>query len=194
MKRPLTDIICILDRSGSMGGLESDTIGGFNQFIKSQLKEEGSTRLTVILFDDQYEVLWDREDAATAKLTNKEYFVRGSTALLDAVGKTIHRVNRRLADSPASDHPDRVIVVITTDGYENSSREYTHAKVRDMVEYQKEQHDWQFVFLGANIDVEREAEQIGISREDAVRFEASTDGVQDMYCKLNSYISEKRKK
>lgn len=194
MKRPLTDIIFILDRSGSMGGLESDTIGGFNQFVSRQCKEEGDTRLTVVLFDDQYEVLWDRIDAASARLTTDEYFVRGSTALLDAVGKTIHRVNQRLSRSPASETPDRVIMVITTDGYENSSREYTHAKVREMVAHQQEQHNWQFVFMGANIDVAKEAESIGISKEDAVRFESSPVGVRDMYSMLSDYIVEKRKK
>ncbi len=194
MSNQVTEIIFILDRSGSMGGLESDTIGGFNTFITNQQKEAGETLLTTILFDNHYEVLWDHVPAAVARLTDKEYYVRGSTALLDAVGRTIQSVDQRLTRTPRAEHPDKVIFVITTDGYENSSREFTYEKVRAMIEHQKNMHGWEFIFLGANIDVMKEAENLGISEEDAVAFEASSEGLQGVYQDLSFYMSKKRKK
>jgi uncharacterized protein YegL len=194
MKKTVNEIIFILDRSGSMGGLESDTIGGFNTFIANQLKEEGEILLTTVLFDNHYEVLWDCVPAESVKLSEKEYFVRGSTALLDAVGRTIQSVDQRLTRTPRADHPEKIIFVITTDGYENSSREFSYEKIREMIEHQKNMHGWEFIFLGANIDVEKEAANLGISKEDALAFEASSDGIDKMYVSLNTFMSEKRKK
>lgn len=194
MKKTVNEIIFILDRSGSMGGLESDTIGGFNTFIANQLKEEGKIQLTTVLFDNHYEVLWDCVPAESVKLSEKEYFVRGSTALLDAVGRTIQRVDQRLTRTPRADHPSKIIFVITTDGYENSSREFSYEKIREMIEHQKNMHGWEFIFLGANIDVENEAANLGISKEDAIPFVASSEGMAKMYANLDSFMSEKRKK
>lgn len=186
-----TEIIFLLDRSGSMAGLEGDTIGGFNAFIEKQNKLPGRTMLTTVLFDNQYEVLWDGIDAAEIKLTEKNYFVRGSTALLDAVGKTIVNVRRRLTGkNGASAH--RVIFVITTDGMENSSREFTHKKVKELIHHQREHHDWEFIFMGANMDAVQEAEDIGISRESAHHFEASHTGVEMMYDKIHDVVMDHR--
>jgi len=194
MKNNLTEIIFLLDRSGSMSGLEQDTIGGFNTFIKKQCEHEGETLLTTVLFDSQYEILWNGVDAKRITLTEEDYFVRGSTALLDAVGKTILDVGHRLANTKAEDRPNNVIFVITTDGEENSSREFTYAKVRDLIHHQQEKYSWEFIFMGANIDSEREAGNLGIRKEQAYSFEATEKGMEVMYESVCEMVSEKRKK
>src|SRR5690554_1640502 len=145
----LTEIIFLLDRSGSMGGLENDTIGGFNAFIEKQKQMNGKTIVTAVLFDHEYQLLWNGIGAEDAKLTSKEYYVRGTTALLDAVGKTILDVGRRLLTLPEEERPDKVIFVITTDGMENASREFTHQKVKELIKHQQERYNWEFIFLGA---------------------------------------------
>lgn len=192
MNKNLMEIIFLIDRSGSMSGLESDTIGGFNAFIANQQKLEGDTRVTAVLFDDKYEVLWNGVDANKVKLTEKEYYVRGSTALLDAIGKTIYEVGYRLAYTNEAEIPGKVIFVITTDGMENSSREFTSKKIREMIMNHKEKYNWEFIFLGANIDAEEEADNIGISREDAYNFEASKVGVESMFEMMCEAVCEKR--
>jgi Mg-chelatase subunit ChlD len=192
MKKNLTEIIFLLDRSGSMGGLESDTIGGFNGFIDRQCKQKGETRLTAVLFDDQTEILWNGIDANHARLTDEEYYVRGCTALLDAVGKTISEAGRRLSQTEEGEKPGKVIFVITTDGMENASREYTYEKVKRMIEHQKEKYSWEFMFMGANIDAAAEAESLGISKEDSFSFEASNHGVEKMYDMVCDAVSERR--
>jgi uncharacterized protein YegL len=192
MNKNLTEIIFLLDRSGSMGGLESDTIGGFNGFINRQCKQKGETRLTAVLFDDQTEILWNGIDANHARLTDEEYYVRGCTALLDAVGKTISEAGRRLSQSEEGEKPGKVIFVITTDGMENASQEYTYEKVKMMIEHQKEKYSWEFIFMGANIDAAEEAESLGISKEDSFSFEASNDGVEKMYDMVCDAVSERR--
>jgi uncharacterized protein YegL len=192
MNKNLTEIIFLLDRSGSMGGLESDTIGGFNGFINRQCKQKGETRLTAVLFDDQTEILWNGIDANHARLTDEEYYVRGCTALLDAVGKTISEAGRRLSQSEEGEKPGKVIFVITTDGMENASQEYTYEKVKRMIEHQKEKYSWEFIFMGANIDAAEEAESLGISKEDSFSFEASNDGVEKMYDMVCDAVSERR--
>jgi hypothetical protein len=188
----LTEIIFLVDRSGSMGGLESDTIGGFNAVIEKQKQMSGATMVTTVLFDDKYELLWSGVNAEKVRLTEKEYFVRGCTALLDAVGKTILDVGCRLSNTLEVDRPDKIIFVITTDGMENASREFTYEKVRELIKHQQDKYKWEFIFLGANIDAAKEAGSIGISQANAYNFEASKDGVEMMYCMVAEAVSEKR--
>ncbi|WP_226537059.1 vWA domain-containing protein [Fictibacillus halophilus] len=192
MNKNLTEIIFLLDRSGSMSGLEKDTIGGFNSFIERQCQLEGDTLLTTVLFDDQYEVLWNGKDARKVRLTSKEYFVRGTTALLDAAGKSILDVGHRLAKTPEKQRPGSVIFVITTDGMENASREFSYEKVKELIKHQQEKYSWEFIFMGANIDAEEEAESLGISKENAFDFEASEVGVEKMYNVMCEAVTFKR--
>jgi len=192
MNTNLTEIIFLLDRSGSMGGLEEDTIGGFNSFIKSQNELEGETVVTAVLFDDKYEILWNGINTKKARLTSKEYYVRGSTALLDAVGKTILDVGCRLSKTVEHKKPGKVIFVITTDGQENSSTEFTYEKVSELIRHQKNKYNWEFIFMGANIDASREAANIGISEENAFQYKASKEGVKDMYSRACAVVAEKR--
>lgn len=175
-----------------MGGFESDTIGGFNAFIEKQYKQEGETIVTTVLFDDRYEILWNGIDARNVKLTNKEYYVRGCTALLDAVGKTILDVGRRLSETSEHEKPGKVIFVITTDGLENASSDFTYKKVKELIKHQQEKYGWEFIFLGANIDAIREAESIGIDMCDAYNFEASDTGIISMYDLACEAVTEKR--
>jgi uncharacterized protein YegL len=180
MNQNLTDIVFILDRSGSMNGLENDTIGGFNGFVKKQA-EAGPTNLTTVLFDDKYEILHNGVDAANAVLTEKEYYTRGSTALLDAIGKTINDVGKRLGETPEDKRPGKVIFVITTDGMENASREFSYDTVKSMITHQTEKYQWEFIFLGANIDVGKEGNKLGIAADRSIKFKATTKGMNFMF-------------
>ena len=182
MRENLTEMVFVLDRSGSMSGLAADTIGGFNELIEKQKKIEGRAYVTTVLFDHEYEVLHDHVALEeVAPLTDKEYFARGSTALLDAVGRTIDAVGARLAAAPEEERPAHVVFVITTDGMENSSCEYTAKRVRGMIEHQQQKYSWQFVFLGANMDAVSEARKLGISAKYAADFTPSHSGVRKMY-------------
>ena len=182
MRENLTEMVFVLDRSGSMSGLAADTIGGFNELIEKQKKIEGCAYVTTVLFDHEYEVLLDHVALEeVAPLTDKEYFARGSTALLDAVGRTIDAVGARLAATAEEERPEHVVFVITTDGMENSSREYTAQRVRGMIEHQQQKYSWQFVFLGANMDAVSEARKLGISAKYAADFTPSHSGVRKMY-------------
>lgn len=192
MNTNLTEIIFLLDRSGSMGGFESDTIGGFNAFIEKQSEAPGETIVTTVLFDDRYEILWNGVSAKEIKLTEKEYYVRGMTALLDAVGKTILDVGERLSQTQENERPGKVIFVITTDGMENSSIEFSHERVKKLIKQQREKYNWEFIFLGANIDAVNEAETIGIKRDDAYGYEVSVEGIQKMYSVVNEAVTERR--
>lgn len=184
MRENLTEMVFVLDRSGSMSGLAADTIGGFNELIEKQKKIEGDAYVTTVLFDHEYEVLHDHVALGeVAPLTDKEYFARGSTALLDAVGRTINAVGARLAATPDEERPEHVVFVITTDGMENASREYTAKQVREMVEHQQQKYSWQFVFLGANMDAVSEARNLGISAKYAANFTPTGRGVNRMYAK-----------
>lgn len=194
MNNNLTEIIFLLDRSGSMAGLESDTVGGFNAFVKKQSELDGETILTTVLFDDEYEVLWSGIDAKSAKLTEDEYFVRGTTALLDAVGKTILDVGYRLSKTNEDRRWGKVIFVITTDGMENASREFTYEKVKELIQHQQEKYSWEFIFMGANIDVAKEADSLGINLENSFNFEATEKGIENMYEMVSESITEKRMK
>ncbi|MFF2875132.1 VWA domain-containing protein [Gottfriedia sp. NPDC057991] len=192
MNNNKTEIIFLIDRSGSMAGLERDTIGGFNAFIKKQSSFDGETNVTTVLFDDQYEVLWTGINAHEVKLTENEYFVRGTTALLDAVGKTILNVGNRLSLSSEMERPGKVIFVITTDGLENASVEFTYSKVKHLIHHQQEKYNWEFIFMGANIDVAKEASSLGILKENAYTFDSSSEGVENMYSVICEAVSEKR--
>lgn len=194
MNNNLTEIIFLLDRSGSMSGLEMDTIGGFNTFIEKQRKLEGETIVTTVLFDNKYEILWNGIEASKVRLTGKDYFVRGTTALLDAVGKTILDVGYRLSKASDEEIPGKVIFVITTDGMENASKEFNYEKVKELITHQSEKYSWEFIFLGANIDVAKEANNIGIKEDNAFNFEASKNGVESMYSIVCSEIAEMRKR
>jgi uncharacterized protein YegL len=194
MNKKLTEVVFLLDRSGSMAGLEIDTIGGFNGFVRGQSKLEGETLVTTVLFDDRYEVLWQGAKAEEVKLTEREYFVRGCTALLDAVGKTIVEVGQRLAKTPEDSRPDSVIFAITTDGMENASREFTYEKINEMIKHQREKYSWEFIFMGANINAAEEANHLGISAENAYDFEATEEGMEKMYAKMSEAVSDIREK
>lgn len=191
MNKNLTEIIFLLDRSGSMSGLESDTIGGFNSFIKRQ-SSLGKTNLTTVLFDNKYEILHNGVDASTVTLTEKDYYTRSSTALLDAIGKTIIDVNYRLAHLDEESYPGKVIFVITTDGLENSSTEFTYDKIKQMISRQKEIYNWEFIFMGANIDVIKESHKLGIHPSLSFNYQASFQGTKQMYNKIDHVIKEIR--
>lgn len=167
MKNKKTELVFILDRSGSMTGLETDTIGGFNAMIKKQQKEEGEAVITTVLFDDQYELLHDRIALEGVRpLTKKEYYVRGYTALYDAVGKTILKINSVQKNTKEEARAEKVLFVIITDGYENASREFTIQMVKKLIEEQKKE-GWEFIFLGANIDAVETAGSLGIDEKRA---------------------------
>ncbi|GHV63459.1 hypothetical protein AGMMS49587_13550 [Spirochaetia bacterium] len=193
MDNNLTEIIFLLDRSGSMAGLETDTIGGFNGFVKKQAAL-GPAKVTTVLFDDQYEILHNGIKAETAELSNKEYFTRGNTALLDAVGKTIKDVKKRIKNAGESDQPDKVIFVITTDGYENASRQYTYQDIKEKIEKQTKKYGWEFIFMGANIDVVKESAHLGIAADRAFCYEASRVGTAKMFSKAYGLVERLRDK
>lgn len=177
MNTELTELVFILDRSGSMGGLESDTIGGFNGMIIRQKAEGKQVNVTTVLFDDEVEIIHDRLPIEiVAPLTKKEYFVRGCTALLDAVGITIEKIDNAQKHLPEAHKAGKVIFVIITDGLENSSENYNYEKIQRMINAKKECR-WEFLFLGANIDAGREAEKIGIARNRSVTYENDPEGV-----------------
>ena len=182
MKTNRTELVFILDRSGSMSGLESDTIGGYNAMLEKQKKEAGEATVTTVLFDDKYELLHDRIDLkGIAPITDREYYVRGCTALLDAIGKTIQKIANVQKHTSPENRADKVLFVITTDGMENASREYTYDKIRALVERQKQEYGWEFLFLGANIDAAREAARFGIRADCAADYHADSMGTEAVY-------------
>lgn len=182
MKKNLTELVFILDRSGSMGGLESDTIGGFNGMITKQKKQEGEANVTTVLFDDQFEVIHDRFPIDVIKpLTAQEYYVRGCTALLDAIGKTVDKIKYIQKYLPEEMKAEKVIFVIITDGLENASKEYSYDKIRRVIERQKEKYGWEFLFLGANMDAVSEASKLGIAANRSVTFQNDSEGIAMNY-------------
>ena len=177
MKKGLTEIVFILDRSGSMAGLEADTIGGFNGLIKKQRKESGEAFVSTVLFDDVCEVLHDRVPMEQVEeLTADTYFVKGCTALLDAVGGAIHHIGNIHKYARDEDRPEKTLFIITTDGMENASRRYTYDKVKQMIGRQKAKYGWEFLFLGANIDAIEAAGAIGICADRAVTYQSDQQG------------------
>ena len=193
MKKGLTELVFILDRSGSMSGLESDTIGGFNAMIEKQKKEEGEAFVSTVLFDNETEVIHDRVALDKIEpLTDKDYTVGGCTALLDAIGSAIRHIGNVHKYARTEDVPEHTMFVITTDGMENASRKYSAEKVKAMIERQKEKYGWEFLFLGANIDAVATACTFGISEDRAVRYQCDSKGTALNYEVLACAISDVR--
>lgn len=190
----MTELVFILDRSGSMSGLEQDTIGGFNSLIEKQKKEPGQTLVSTVLFDNFSEVIHDRLplDKVPA-LTDREYYVRGCTALLDAVGGAIHHIGNIHKYARKEDVPEKTLFVITTDGMENASRRYDYARVRDMIRRQQEKYGWEFLFLGANIDAAAEAKRFGIAPERAANYHCDEEGTALNYAVISDVVCSVRR-
>jgi uncharacterized protein YegL len=194
MNSSLTEIVFILDRSGSMSGLEKDTIGGFNSMMERQKNEEGEALVSTVLFDNISTVLHDRVKLEDVKpLTTKDYYVGGCTALLDAVGGAVHHISNVHRYIREEDRPAKTVFVITTDGMENASRKYSRAKVREMIE-EKQTEGWTFIFLGANIDAAVEAEGIGIGRENSVDYMTDREGTEICYRSIGRVVSSVRRR
>ena len=193
MKKNLTEIVFILDRSGSMAGLEADTIGGFNAMIEKQRKEPGEAIVSTVLFDNECEVIHDRVplDRVPA-LTEREYFVRGCTALLDAVGGAIRHIGNVHKYAREEDRPEKTLFVITTDGMENASRRFTYDRLKAMIKRQKERYGWEFLFLGANMDAAREAARLGIGADRAANYHADSEGTNVIYETVSEAITQVR--
>lgn len=195
MKKNLSEIVFLLDRSGSMSGLEKDTIGGFNAMIEKQKKEEGEALISTILFDHEMKVLHDRVKVQDVKPINEnDYQVRGCTALLDAMGGAIHHIGNVHKYARNEDVPEHTIFVITTDGMENASSHYSSSKVRTMVERQKEKYGWEFLFLGANMDAIAAAKDFGIEEDKAVEYRSDDIGTRLNYAVMSEAICEFRTK
>jgi uncharacterized protein YegL len=182
MSKGYTEIVYILDRSGSMSGLEADTIGGFNSMMEKQKKTGEKALVSTVLFDDECEVIHDRIPIEKIeKMTDKQYYVRGCTALLDAVGGAIHHIGNVHKYAREEDRPEKTIFVITTDGMENASRNYSREKIEKMVKKQQKKYGWEFIFIGANIDAYAEAQKFGIRRDRAVNYVHDSRGTGIVY-------------
>lgn len=193
MKKNLTEIVFILDRSGSMAGLEEDTIGGFNSMIDRQKRTEGEAYISTVLFDNVSEVIHDRVAVQKIQpLTREDYMVRGCTALLDAIGGAIHHIGNVHKYAREEDVPEHTLFVITTDGMENASRYYTSDQVKNMIERQKEKYGWEFLFLAANIDAVETARKYGIGKDRAVNYRADSRGTRLNYEVLSDAIDAVR--
>ena len=193
MKKGLTELVFILDKSGSMGGLESDTIGGFNSMLEKQKTEPGEAIVTTVLFDHGYKLLHDRSDIqAISPITDKEYQVGGYTALIDAIGQTIQKTKNAQKHIAEDHRPEKTLFVIITDGEENSSREYTAERVKAQIEHQKEKYGWEFIFLGANIDAVETAGRFGIDAANAQNYHADGIGISAVWFGLPIAMSTYR--
>lgn len=194
MRKGLTEVVFILDRSGSMSGLEADTIGGFNSMIGKQKKEDGEAVISTVLFDDQQEVVYDRQPVKMVEpMTDRQYYVRGCTALLDAIGGAIHHIGNVHKYAREEDRPEKTMFIITTDGMENASRFYTYDRVKYMVERQKEKYGWEFLFLGANIDAISVAARFGINADRAINYECDQVGTSLNYQVMSETITAVRR-
>ena len=193
MKKNLTELVFILDRSGSMQGLEADTIGGFNAMLEKQKKEPGQAFVSTLLFDDQTQVIHDRVPLDRVKpMTERDYYVRGCTALLDAVGGAIHHIGNIHKYARPQDVPEHTLVVITTDGMENASRRYSLPQVKRMIQRQKERYGWEFIFLGANIDAVEAAGQLGIDPDRAANYHSDSAGTRLTFQSISCAVSTMR--
>lgn len=182
MKNNITELVFILDKSGSMAGLESDTVGGFNAMIEKQKRLDSKCYVSTVLFSNDSTVIHDREDIRNVvPMTERDYCVGGCTALIDAIGKAIHHIATVHRYARAEDVPEHTVFVITTDGYENASRHYTAEKVRSMIRHEQEKYGWEFLFLGANIDAAETAANYGIRPDRARNYRASHEGTEAMY-------------
>ena len=189
----ITELVFILDRSGSMSGMEKDTIGGFNSMIEKQKKEEGTVYVSTVLFSNTSKVLHDRIDIKEIEpMTERDYQVSGCTALLDAIGGAIHHIGNVHKYARKEDVPEKTVFLITTDGMENASREYSSLRVKEMIKRQEEKYGWEFFFVAANIDAVETAEHIGIRRERAANYDVEA-GTKVMYCAMSENISAYRK-
>lgn len=194
MRKGLTEVVFILDRSGSMSGLEADTIGGFNSMISKQKKEDGEAIVSTVLFDDQQEVVYDRQPVKMVEpMTDRQYYVRGCTALLDAIGGAIHHIGNVHKYAREEDRPEKTMFIINTDGMENASRFYTYDRVKYMVERQKEKYGWEFLFLGANIDAISVAARFGINADRAINYECDQVGTSLNYQVMSETITAVRR-
>lgn len=192
-KNNLTELVFILDRSGSMSGLEKDTIGGFNSLIEKQRKQDGECFVSTVLFDNESEVIHDRIKLCDVpKMTEDDYCVRGCTALIDALGGAIHHIGNIHKYARAEDVPSHTMFVITTDGLENASHIYTSDKVKQMVKRQKEKYGWEFIFIGANIDSVETAKRYGIDEDRAVNYRADEEGTRLLYATVADVVCDVR--
>lgn len=193
MNTNLTEVVFIIDESGSMYPFVSDTIGGYNTFLRSQKEVEGEANITTVFFSDKLRTFHDRKNLKDVReLRHDDYRPFGCTSLYDAVGSTIDHIGSVLAATPEDQRPGHVIFVIITDGYENSSREYTQAMVKNRIEHQREKYSWEFVFLGADMDAEHEAESIGIHRDFAATYSATSIGTTSVYASMDTLVKEVR--
>ena len=186
----MTELVFILDRSGSMRGLEADTIGGFNSVMEQHAKEDALVLVTTVLFNDRIDRIHDRIPIRQVpEMTEKEYYVRGCTALLDAVGSSIRHIAKIHKYARPEDRPTKTLFFITTDGMENASRNYDHEQVRRMITYEQEKYGWEFIFLGANIDVAREASRMGIRSDRAMRYSKRQKGTDRMFAMASDVVT-----
>ena len=193
MKNNITELVFILDRSGSMSGFEADTIGGFNSTIERQKEQEGKVYVSTVLFDNYSEVIHDRVDINEIKpMTRKDYNVRGCTALLDAIGGAIHHIGNVHKYARPEDVPEHTIFIITTDGMENASQRYSSQDIKSKIKRQTEKYGWEFIFLAANIDAAETAENIGIRRERAANYRQTKEGVERSYYAMSEAITSVR--
>lgn len=189
----ITELVFIIDRSGSMTGFEDDTIGGFNSIINKQKEIEGKVYVSTVLFDDESEVIHDRVDIdKISPMTRNDYETRGCTALLDAIGGAIHHIGNVHKYARPEDVPEHTIFVINTDGHENASRRYNAKEIKAKIKRQTERYGWEFIFLAANIDAFAAADNIGIRHDRAANFEQSTDGYEACYCAMGDAITAVR--
>ena len=194
MRKNLTEIVFILDRSGSMSGLEADTIGGFNSMIEKQKKENGEALISTVLFDNVSEVIHDRVPVQKVDpMTDRDYSVRGCTALLDAIGGAIHHIGNVHKYARKEDVPEHTLFVITTDGMENASRRYDSEKVKKMIERQKNRYGWEFLFIGANIDSVETAKHFGINSDRSVNYHADGQGTAVVFDAVSKTVCNFRK-
>ncbi len=181
MKKNLTELVFILDKSGSMGRLVDSVVGGFNELLSKQKSIEGDALVSIVLFDDKYLLLKDRVELSKIQdLTKEDYRPSGLTAMNDAIGKTLSDIGAKLSGTDEKDRPEKVIVAIMTDGQENASKEYNMKQIKEMIEHQQEKYSWEFIFMGANIDAMQASVNIGIDTKNTIQFDASREGV--MYC------------
>ena len=193
MKNNITELVFILDRSGSMAGFEADTIGGFNATIEKQKAQEGQVYVSTVLFDHVSEVIHDRVDIREIQpMTRRDYEVRGSTALLDAIGGAIHHIGNVHKYARREDVPEHTIFIITTDGMENASSRYSAREIKEKIKRQTEKYGWEFIFLAADIDAVETAESIGIRRDRAANYEKTKGGVEESYCVICEAITSVR--